>query len=134
MLYIKKSTLPRCGLGLFSSVDIEKGEYVAEYKGEIYTWKKCIERAAEEDKAGYVFYVNRNYCIDAYDFPLELARYANDAKGLRRKKDVTNNCEYLIKGKRVYIVSKKKLKAHTEILAPYGKDYWDEFEECDDDN
>ena len=133
MLYIKKSKLPKCGLGLYSSEDIAKGESIVEYVGDIYTWKKCIERAAEEDKAGYVFYVNRNHCIDAYDFPMELARYANDAKGLRRKKDVTNNSEYIVKGKRVFIVSKKKIKAHTEILAPYGKDYWNEFEENEED-
>jgi SET domain-containing protein len=134
MLYIKKSTLPNCGLGLFTSVDIKKGEFIVEYKGDIYTWKKCIKRAAEEDKAGYVFYINKNYCIDAYDFPLELARYGNDAEGIRRKKGVKNNSEYLVKGKRVYIVSQKKIKAHSEILVPYGKDYWDEFEESDDDN
>jgi len=133
MLYIKKSKLPFAGLGLFSSVPIAAGEEIIEYKGDIYTWKQCQRRAAEEDKSGYVFYVTKNHCIDAYDHYLELARYGNDAEGLRKKKGLVNNSEYIQRGKRVFMNALVDIRAHSEILVSYGQDYWDEFEENEDE-
>lgn len=134
MLYIKKSLIPGAGLGLKTSKAIRLGEKIVQYKGKVYTWEKCLKRAYDNDKEGYVFYINKNVCIDAYDFPENLARYANDAEGYYKVKGLTNNSDYIIEGKKVFIVATKDIPAHSEIFAPYGIDYWEDFEPDDDDD
>ncbi|PZR24775.1 MAG: SET domain-containing protein-lysine N-methyltransferase, partial [Azospira oryzae] len=44
-LYVKKSTLPGAGKGLFTKVFIPKGTRIIEYKGEVLTWKE-VEKMA----------------------------------------------------------------------------------------
>ncbi|MCU0398841.1 MAG: SET domain-containing protein, partial [Cyclobacteriaceae bacterium] len=82
-LYVKKSTLPNAGKGLFTKVDIPKGKRIVEYKGKISAWKDVKN---EDGKNGYIFYVKRYHVIDARPTPQHLARYANDAKGLSKIK------------------------------------------------
>jgi hypothetical protein len=123
-LYLKPSTLPNAGKGLFTKVEIPKGEKIVEYKGEIVTWKVCESRF-QGDSGGYAFYVNAKHCIDAFDTPQHMARYANDARGLSRIKGVGNNSVYeTMKDKKVFIVSTKKIPAFSEIFVSYGDEYW----------
>ena len=123
MLYLKESQLPNAGKGLFTDSFIKKGERIIEYKGEIVTWAEC-EKRAQEDKDGYVFYINSRHCIDAWPRPEALARYANDARGISRVKGLNNNAEYVIRGKKVFIEAVKNIKAGSEIFVSYGADYW----------
>lgn len=125
-LYIKKSQIPGAGNGLYTAKDIKKGDLVVEYLGERITWAECNARA-EEDKEGYVFFINKNLCIDAYHTKEHLARYANDALGLTRVAGLRNNCCYTIKKNRAYVEAKMNIKAGSEILVPYGKEYWDQL-------
>lgn len=120
-LYIKKSTLPDAGKGLFTKVDIPKGVKIVEYKGKITSWKEVKD---DDGKNGYIFYVKRYHVIDALPTPQHLARYANDAKGLSKVKGITNNCDYITDGLKAYIESKKKITAGSEIFVDYGPDYW----------
>lgn len=120
-LFVKKSTIPNAGKGLFTKKAIPKGTRIVEYKGKISTWKDVKD---EDGKNGYIFYVNRNHVINALPVKSALARYANDARGLVRVKGVTNNCDYVTDGKRAYIESKKDIPAGGEILVDYGGDYW----------
>lgn len=120
-LYVKKSKLPDSGKGLFTKKFIPKGTKIVEYKGRISTWAEVKD---EDGKNGYIFYVNRNHVIDGKPHLSALARYANDARGLSRIKGITNNCDYVIDGKKAYIESKKDIPAGAEILVDYGKDYW----------
>jgi uncharacterized protein len=121
-LVIKKSGLPGAGKGLFTKVFIPKGTKVVEYKGTITTWREVDHKKGEN---GYIYYVKRNYVIDARPHPEALARYANDAKGLFRVKGFTNNAEYTEEGNKVYIVTKKDIAPGKEIFVDYGKEYWD---------
>jgi SET domain-containing protein len=123
-LIVKKSKLPNAGKGLFTTKAIKKDSKVIEYKGEIITWKEYDKRVAS-DKDGYLFYINRQRCIDAYPTPQYKARYANDANGLVRIKGVKNNCEYNVIGDKCYIVSVRDIKAGEEIFVDYTKGYWD---------
>ncbi len=93
-----------------------------EYKGTITTWKEVDHKGGDN---GYIYFVKRNHVIDAGGHPKELARYANDAKGLTRVKGITNNAEYTEDGLRVYITAKKDIPAGSEIFVSYGKEYWD---------
>jgi hypothetical protein len=123
-LKVKKSQLPNAGKGLYTTVPIEKGQKVVEYKGEIITWKDYMKRV-EKNEDGYLLFVNNKHCIDAFPTPQHKARYANDAAGLTRVKGLKNNCFYDIEDGRGYIVSKRNIKAGEEIFVDYTKEYWD---------
>jgi len=120
-LYVKKSTIPNSGKGLFTKKFIPKGTRIVEYKGKISTWKDVKD---EDGRNGYIFYVNRNHVINALPTKKPLARYANDARGLVRIKGITNNSDYVTDGLKAYIESKKDIPAGAEIFVDYGKDYW----------
>ena len=119
---VKESVLPGAGKGLFAKELIPKGTRIVEYKGKISTWKEVDD---DDGNNGYIYYVKRHHVIDASRYANSLARYANDAKGLRRVTGITNNAEYVEEGLKVYIKSRKNIPAGTEILVEYGKDYWD---------
>ncbi|GAB4205423.1 MAG: hypothetical protein Fur0023_14260 [Bacteroidia bacterium] len=123
-LIVKKSQLPDAGKGLFTTKDIKKGSKIIEYRGEIIDWKEYCKRV-KEDKDGYMVYISRKKCIDAYNTPQYKARYANDAEGLIKYKKFKNNAEYQIIDDKVYIVATRDIKAGEEIFVSYSKDYWD---------
>lgn len=120
---VKKSTLPGAGKGLFTKVDIKKGERVLEYLGEIITEAE-LDRRAENDIYGYAFYISKKKCIDAYYTPEALARFANDAKGIVRVEGLKNNCCYEVWKNRGWIKAERNIKAGEEILVSYGAEYW----------
>jgi SET domain-containing protein len=124
MLFVKKSTLPGSGKGLFTKGPIKKGAVVIEYKGEVIPWSECLKRE-EKGKGGYFMYVSSKNCIDARPTKQHMARYANDAKGFTKVEGMKNNSFYEMRGKRVYIVARKNIPADSEIFVGYGKEYWD---------
>jgi SET domain-containing protein len=123
-LTVKKSTLPKAGKGLFTDKPFKKDSKIIEYKGEIIDWKE-YEKRVLESKDGYLFFINKKRCIDAWDTPQHKARYANDAEGLSRVKGLKNNCTYQIFDNKCYIVAERDIKAGEEIFVDYTKDYWD---------
>jgi hypothetical protein len=92
-----------------------------EYKGRRSTWAEVKD---EDGKNGYIFFINRNNVIDGLPYKSALARYANDARGLVKIKGLFNNADYVVKGTKAYIESKKDIPAGSEIFVDYGKDYW----------
>lgn len=123
-LVVKRSLIPNAGKGLFTKKFIPKGTRIVEYKGKMTTWKDVN---IDEGHNGYIYYITRNYVIDAQPFTKYLGRYANDAQGITRVNGVTNNSHYVtdMDIKRVYIESMKDIPAGGEILVGYGKEYWD---------
>ena len=125
-LFIKKSRIPGAGKGLFTKQFIAKGTRILEYKGEITTWKKVLQTERETKTLNkYLYYINRNYVIDALRHPKVLARYANDAKGLGKVSGLFNNCKYVEDEGRVCMEALKDIAAGEELLISYGKEYWD---------
>lgn len=123
-LIVKKSQLPNAGKGLFTSTPIKKGTHVIEYLGEIIDWKE-YERRVEKDEDGYLFFINKKTCIDAWNTPEHKARYANDAAGLTKVKGLKNNCIYEVKKNQCFILSTRDIAAGEEIFVSYTKEYWD---------
>ena len=123
-LIVKKSQLPNAGKGLFTTTAINKGEKVIEYKGEIIEWKQYRKRI-DENKDGYLFFISKKRCIDAFSTPQHKARFANDAAGIGRVKGLRNNCNYEIFGDKCFIVAQKDIAAGEEIFVNYTKEYWD---------
>lgn len=124
-LYIKTSTLPNAGQGLFTKKAIPKATRIVEYKGRLTTWKEV----KHDTTNGYIFTIKPSHVIDAKTHLKALARYANDARGIVRIKGITNNCIYVIDGDKVFIESIREIPAGGEILVSYGKEYWDVMRE-----
>ncbi|PBQ31839.1 SET domain-containing protein-lysine N-methyltransferase [Sphingobacteriaceae bacterium] len=123
-LKVKVSQLPNAGKGLFTDKPIKKGEQVIEYLGEIIDWKE-YEKRVKEDKDGYLFFISKKRCIDAYSTPEHKARYANDAAGLSKTKGLKNNANYEVVKDRCFIVASRDIEAGEEIFVSYTKEYWD---------
>ena len=121
-LVIKKSTLPGAGKGLFTKKIIPKGTRIVEYKGKVTTWKEVDHL---DGLNAYIFYIDRNHVIDGSKHKKAFARFANDAKGSKKGSGLNNNCKYVVDGSKVFLESKKEILPNEEILAGYGKEYWD---------
>lgn len=122
-LKVKRSRLPGAGKGLFTTKPIKKDTKIIEYRGEIIGWKDYNERVKRQED-GYLFYFNRNKCVDAYHTPQYKARYANDAAGIVRIKGLRNNSHYEIIDDKCFIVAARDIKAGEEIFCDYTRDYW----------
>jgi SET domain-containing protein len=122
-LQVKRSKIPGAGKGLFTKQFIEKGARIVEYKGRITTWKNVLDG---KHFNGYVYFINRSHVIDAMRRKTAMARYANDARGHSKTKGVSNNSEFVVEDKRVFIYAKKDILKGEEILVSYGSEYWKE--------
>jgi SET domain-containing protein len=120
-LFVKKSTIPNAGKGLFTKIFIPKGTRIVEYKGRRTVWKEV----KDNHENGYLYTINNNNVIDAGKTLSALARYANDAKGITRVKGINNNCIYVNDNLRAYIESTRDIEPGGEILVDYTKEYWD---------
>lgn len=122
-LLVKKSRLPGAGKGLFTTKFIEKDSKIIEYRGEIIGWKDYNERVKRQED-GYLFYFNRNKCVDAFHTPQYKARFANDAAGIVRVKGLRNNSHYEVHEDKCFIVAARDIKPGEEIFCDYTRDYW----------
>lgn len=120
-LLVKKSLLPNAGKGLFIKTAIDKGTRIVEYKGKKRKWKDVKHL---DGYNGYLMYITRNAVIDALPAVHTLGRYANDAQGLSKVKELRNNCEYVSEGNRCYIEAKRPVDKGEELLVGYGKEFW----------
>lgn len=120
-LRIKKSGIPGSGLGLFTRERILKGACIVEYKGRLEKWSDVKHI---DGYNGYLLRVNTRWAINALPYKRALGRFANDAMGLNRNATLSNNAEYLLEGKRCFLFAKKNIEPGEEILAGYGKEYW----------
>lgn len=121
-LFIQKSTLPVSGDGVFTQVDIARGEKITELIGDIITMEEYENLPESED--GYQFVVDDKKVIDLYYYKGEPGRYINDAKGLVRVMGVANNCEFQVIDRRVFVVALRNIKAGSELFVDYGREYW----------
>lgn len=120
-LYVKKSSLPDAGKGLFTKKEIPKGTRIVEYKGKLRTWKEVKHL---DGYNGYLMFINRQAVIDALPAIKTFGRYANDASGFVKVKGLKNNAEYVSEGNRCFIESLRTIRRGEEIFVGYGRDFW----------
>jgi uncharacterized protein len=125
-LFIRRSSIPFGGKGLYTRKKIRKGDRIIEYKGKMTNWKEVNHR---DGTNGYIYFINRDHVLDAFTYRKALGRYANDARGMKRKKGLRNNAVYETVGLKVYIVATRDIPPGSEILVDYGKEYWDVIRE-----
>jgi SET domain-containing protein len=101
------------GLGLFALKAIPKGRRIIEYTGPLIS-----NEEVERRKTGkYFFGVNTKWSIDGSPRS-NIARYINHS--------CRPNAEALVSGHRVWVWSRKNIKAGEEITFDYGKEYFDD--------
>jgi SET domain-containing protein len=103
----------RTGLGLFALEPIAKGTRIIEYTG-----PRITNEEFERREGKYFFGINSKWTIDGSPRS-NIARYINHS--------CRPNAEALISGGRVWIWSRKKIKAGEEIAYDYGKDYFEDI-------
>ncbi len=101
------------GKGLFADEEIPKGACVIEYTGRVLS-----KEESEESRGRYLFEVNARKTIDG-NIPSNSARYINHS--------CRPNCEVAIHHGRVFIFSRRRIAAGTELSYDYGKEYFDAF-------
>jgi SET domain-containing protein len=100
------------GLGLFAVEDIAAHRRIIEYLGQLITNKEVEQRSGK-----YFFGVNTKWSIDG-SARSNKARYINHS--------CRPNSEAFITGHRIWVWSKRKIKAGEEITINYGKEYFDD--------
>lgn len=100
------------GLGLFTTENIPKGTFLIEYTGEVITEEESNRRGGQ-----YLFSVEGGKIIDG-STRKNTARYINHS--------CRPNAEAEMDGTRIYISTKRALKAGEEISYDYGKEFWNE--------
>lgn len=101
------------GLGLFALEAIPARQRIIEYTGPLIP-----NEEVEKRRGRYFFGVNSKWTIDG-STRCNLARYINHS--------CRPNAEAIVTGKRIWIWSKKMIKAGEEITYNYGKEYFDDF-------
>jgi SET domain-containing protein len=104
----------RTGLGMFATVPIKKGTFIAEYTGPLMTNKECDEKRENR----YWFEVNARWTIDGSPRS-NVARYFNHS--------CRPNADPMIRDRRIRIKSIKNIAEGDEITYNYGKDYFDAY-------
>jgi SET domain-containing protein len=108
-LQVKRSS---AGLGLFAGEDLPSKVCLIEYTG------RLLGKGEEfTSRSKYLFEVTKTKTIDG-QARTNKARYINHS--------CKPNSEPEIRGGRVFIFSRRKIKAGEEITYDYGKEYFDE--------
>lgn len=100
------------GLGLFTTRDIPAGKRIVEYLGPVVTTEEVDRRRGK-----YFFEIDENFSIDGSPRS-NIARYINHS--------CRPNAEAFVAGRRIWIWSKKNIKAGEQITINYGKTYFDD--------
>lgn len=101
------------GFGMFAQEDIPAGRFLIEYWGEVVP-----DAVADKVRGRYLFDLENGKTILGGTRE-NVARYINHA--------CKPNSEVRVVGNRVYIFSKKRIKAGEEITYDYGKEYVEYF-------
>jgi hypothetical protein len=125
-LYLKPSSIPNSGSGLFTSKDIATKTRIAKYTGVIKTLAE-----SQANPTGYDVAIPKGRVLDASSTQSGIARYANDCRGKNKKKKQCkgNNAKFSISTRNgttnVWLVSTKAISAGSEIFVSYGgASYW----------
>ena len=107
----------KTGLGLFATREIEKGEFIVEYKGRIIPDKEA--RRLENDSTNrYLYEINSRWTLDGSS-RRNLGRYANHSCRPNAESDTRKH--------KVFIRATKKILPGQEITYDYGRDYFNAF-------
>lgn len=115
---VKKSLIPKAGLGLFAERTFKKGQNIVQYTGELISVDTYDARYKNEICGAYGIAVNDHQVIDAVKTSSSVARYACDYHGSGQRA----NAQYVSDDKEVWIVARRTIQPGEEIYTDYGSD------------
>ena len=121
-LYIESSQIKNAGNGLFTAIDIFKGEVISLFKGKIIDNVEA-EKKAQQNNDKYFINLLDGSILDSMHIDC-FAKYANDVKGSTNSNFKNNAIITLDDDHNVCIKASKKITAGDEIFCSYGKAYW----------
>ncbi len=105
------------GRGVYAGRDLDKGERVIEYKGELITWKECDRRPpSDPNDPFHTFFFslsNGKHVIDA-------SVGGNDARWINHSCNPNCEAEEDEEENRVFIITKRAIKLGEELNYDYG--------------
>lgn len=101
------------GLGLFTLKEIKAVKRIIEYTGAIVTAEEVARRRGK-----YFFEISEKYAVDGSPRS-NTARYINHS--------CLPNAEAFIIGRRVWVYSKRVIKAGEELTLDYGEAYFNDY-------
>lgn len=113
LFIIKPSTISCAGRGLFTTIPIQEGIKVLEYKGRLQKYHSHQDHE-------YCFEIKPKFCINAKKNK-GIAKYVNDNHGY---KDKIYNLDWYIEGDKVYFISTRFIPKGSELFVDYGHLYW----------
>jgi SET domain-containing protein len=120
-LYVQPSQIPNAGNGLFTSIDIECGEIISKFKGEIISEEEATKRAELGDD-DYFMMLPSGETLDCKKTEC-FAKFANDAEGI--PSGFKNNAIITMdEENNVVLVADKDINSGEEIFVGYGRRYW----------
>lgn len=156
-MIVARSQIPEAGFGLYATQDFPAGVLVTEYTGpEVNRDEALALRAAGKDQ--YIRSLKNGFCIDGNPFPAlgeGCAQMANDGfpgwsvdcfvepiLTHSSQDGIPNNCEFILDTRRdkvqekprVYLRTLRAISSGEELLASYGRTYWDIHLASDDDD
>jgi uncharacterized protein len=121
-LCIGPSQIPNSGQGLFTVIDIYKGEIISLFKGEILTDEEVKFRESQGEHQYFICLLDGRM-MDSKNVEC-FAKYANDAVG-KSSSAFTNNAKITLDDDgNVCLVATKNIKGGSEIFTSYGVGYW----------
>lgn len=121
-LYINPSQIVNSGYGLYTAIDIYKGEIIALFKGKILSNSAAIKRAKEGNDRYFINLLNGRI-MDSMHAKC-FAKFANDANGLIKSNFKNNTVITLDDHDRVCLQALRDINAGEELFCNYGKRYW----------
>lgn len=131
-LYVETSQLTNAGKGLYTSIDIFKGEVISLFKGKCLSNKQAT-KIAKQNQDGYFINMLDGSILDSQHVHC-YAKYANDSQGFGKTKFPYNAEISLNDDEQVCLVALKKIKSGEEIFCSYGKKYWGKYKKAMNQN
>jgi len=122
-LEVKKSKIKGSGKGLFTKVHIKKGKLINQFTGKLIKNEK-VEELNNNNKLLYLIEWDEKHTLNVENSNC-LAKYANDAEGIKKTKGFSNNSEICFEKNKLFLRAIKDIEAGEEIYVSYGKEYWD---------
>jgi SET domain-containing protein len=117
---VRQSSIPGIGLGLFTKVNLRKGDHIGYYTGKILTDEQANSNRYIESR--YLLWVCRDWWIYGEGKEAGYTRYINHSSKPNAELVVS------VRWKTARFKALKNIKAGEELFFDYGKDYWDNMD------
>ena len=140
-IYVKKSTIPDAGNGVFAKRFIPKGEKIIRYRGRILNGDQVmIENNYVKDRLfqlrfshdvkenlfifndGLASKINDNIKFEKYSAE-DVTNYL-ERRQFKRHENTKLNCKFEVKKNRVYTIATQDIYKDEELFLDYGFNYW----------